>query len=373
MFGSVVPAVRTAPIEPPRYAAALPYDDEFRSAGMVVRAGDAVRRTRGGQEAVWLNDGRLLTTAETHRRGCHLTSDPYASCAALAPVVLDPSTGRTTRVPEIDELAFEELPGDALHRVTLLASVTTADAPVDRLVGFRADVTDPHVLELPDYDGDNSGISRNTGHRVFSVGAWDFVSYSDNDGEDASESYGYLRREVGSDTWEKVLVGQRLVALWVSTDGRALLGLQQQRGEPCGGCSVAQQIVEIDPRSGTIAGSYGVPEEYDKSWRVGQIDKEGDRILVRYVLRHDLIENLGVWQYDGSWSRVAGTTGPFTWWQGPEDRIEAAAPDPLPETDSYSYRFTWVHGGVRTPLPGVVLKDYIEGYRGVPGSLVPPS
>jgi hypothetical protein len=372
VFTSVVPAVKTAPLQPPQYAAALPYDDEYHSAGTVVRQGDREYRDHGGQAVLWLDDGRVLISKARPYPSCD-RDDPDQTCSFLAPFVLDPADGTTTPVPGIKKLSFDELPGDALHRVTLTSSVPTFDAPVDRPVMYGPAMTSPEVLRLPKYDGKARNMSRSTGGRVYSIGDWDYTAYSDTDGEDETESYGYLRRKVGSSHWEKVLVNQRLVAIWVSQDGRALLGLQQDKGEPCGGCSKAQQIVEINPDTAEIVGSYGVPASYRKSWRVGQVDKMGSKVLVRFVRRSDVVKNLGVWQYDGSWSLVPRTNGLFTWWQGPQDRIEAEADTNVANLDGYHYRLYWVHGATRKLLFGQVLKDYIEGYRGVPGSLVPPS
>ncbi|MFL6156245.1 MAG: hypothetical protein ACJ72D_09145, partial [Marmoricola sp.] len=227
-------------------------------------------------------------------------------------------------------------------------------------------------LRLPKYDGKDRSMSRNTGNRVYSIGGWDYVSYSDNDGEDASESYGYLRHRAGSTSWSKALVGKRLVALWVSRDGRALLGLQQLHGAPCGGCSKAQQIVEINPGTGKIAATYGVPKGYDKSWRVAVVDKVGDRVLVRYVHRANVPENLGVWQFDGHWRLVPGSTGPYTWWQGPDDRIVVSTTVKDPDAENVEFTLTWVHGGKRTRLAGVVAAQDAPSGRGIPGSLVPP-
>lgn len=368
VFTSVVPPVRTN-ITPPQYAAQLDEDrPDTDPPGEVIRLGDHVRTIRDASgPGVWLDDGRYVLIRDT----CPWEPERSVACEPNYATVLDPRTGRTSRVPGLGPLGWPEMPGEALHRVTFTGSRPTHDVPVDVLVTYRADLTAPRRFELPPYDGKNGAMNRNTGRRVFSIGDWDYVRYSDNDGEDSAESYGYLRRKVGEDRWHKALVNQRMVALWVSHDGRALLGLQQKHGEPCGGCMVAQQIVEIDPVKGTIARTYGVPKPYNKTWRVERIDKQDGRVLVRYVHRNNVTENLGVWQYNGAWKLVHGTDGRFTWWQGPNDRIEAITPSPAANEPVY-FTLSWVHGTKRTPLSGKVAASEVASTAGIPGSLVRP-
>lgn len=365
VFASVVDPVATT-IRPPQYVAYAPYPTDTEPSGLVMRAGAGSRAVVGGTHALWLNDGRLLV-ATTELYKCEPT-DRYAECSRGDVGVLDVASGRTTPVPGIPRgTRLWELPGEGLHRVNLAVPKATHDAPVDRPVSFAPDLTSRTVLDPPTAP-DGRGTERSLGSRVFTIGGWHYVRFSDTIGQQTSDEYGYLRAKVGSSSWEKVLLDQRLVKVWVSRDGRALLGLQQQRGEPCGGCTVKQQVVEIDPEAGTIAATYGVPDGYDKTWRVGDVDKVADRVLVRYVHTTNVPENLGTWQYDGDWSLVPGTDGVFTWWQGPDDRIEAV---PTGSGERAGVELFWVHDSKRTRLPGQLPPFELEQWRGAPGSLVP--
>jgi hypothetical protein len=369
VFPSAVPAVKVTPLRPPQYVAELTGPDPG-SPGLVARAGGDLSRLLRASQGVWLDDGRLLVSTYRRHDPCKFHGNDAAQCLELVAEVLDPRTGRTSVIPGLDGLSWSDMPGEALHRVTVTTAVPSFDVPLEIPVMLRADLSAPEMIRLPEYPG-NGDVNRNTSRRIFSIGDWDYVRYSDNDGEDATESYGYLRRRTGSKSWHKVLVNQRLVALWISGDGRALLGLQQKHGEPCGGCTVKQQIVEIDPVHATIAGVYGVPKPYDKTWRVATIDKVGDRVLVRFFSHGNVIRNRGVWAYDGHWSLVPGSTGPFTWWQGPKDRIEARLPAVPPKDDDYYFELYWVHGTKATRLPGRLRAVDAPGWRGAPGSLVP--
>jgi len=370
VFPSVIPAVRTQPVRPPQYVAEM-WAPGPGSPGLLVRAGSDRRKLLLASQAVWLDDGRLLVSTYRRNGPCNFHGSAASQCRELVAAVLDPRSGRLSAIPGLNGLSWSELPGEALHRVTVTTAVPTSDVPLEVPVMLSADLTSTETIRLPEYDGSNHDMNRNTSRRIFSIGDWDYVGYSDNDGEDADESYGYLRRRTGTKSWHKVLVNQRLVALWVSSDGRALLGLQQKHGDPCGGCGVRQQIVEIDPVKGTIARTYGVPKPYDKLWRVGQIDKVGGRVLVRYFSYDHVIVNHGVWAYDGHWSLVRGTERAFAWWQGPKDRIEARPPAKLPSDDGYYYELYWVHGDQSTRLPGRVGPADVPGWRGAPGSLIP--
>lgn len=83
---------------------------------------------------------------------------------------------------------------------------------------------------------------------------------------------------------------------YLSADGTGLLGPRQSTGDPCSGWVVEQDIVEIDPATGEIGREYAVPDDHDRSWRVGAMDKV----------------------HDGEWTMVEGSEDELTWWQGEE-------------------------------------------------------
>ena len=200
-------------------------------------------------------------------------------------------------------------------------------------------------------------------------------SYEDGD-------YGVARIEDGE--VDNVLVNERIVALYLAADGAALLALRQRSGEPCGGCVVDQEVVEIDPETGEVAAEYGMPEEYVEDWRVDAIDKVGDRVAVRFTetaWRENPMDpddvapytvQRGTWVYDGAWSMVAGSEDELTWWQG-EDRV-VARPAPGRSRTSEQQQLFWVHDGAEEPLPGDLQsapgRRYVSG--SVAGQLLPP-
>jgi len=366
VFESVVPPVKVA-IVAPQYAAEMAGPGP-NWPGLIVRAGDDVQRVLRAKAGLWLDDGSYLVSWYQHLDPCPRPELGPQHCNRLVAAIVDPRTGKLRVVEELGALDSPRLPREAVQRVTLVGTVPTHDVPLPVVMTLDADLTDPQPVRLPKYDGDHPGTHRSGGARVISIGDWDYAPYSDVN-DDSVESYGYLRRRAGTDDWDKVLVERRLSDIWVSRDGRALLGVQQRSGDPCDFCEndPGRQIVEIDPNKGEIVRRYGVPTGYTKSWKVAVVDKMDDRVLVRFTKRGT---NLGVWQYDGTWSLVPGTTGPYTWWQGAEDRIEARLTKGT--AGSGTYTLTWVHGTKRTPLPGELRHDAVADWPGIPGSLVPP-
>jgi hypothetical protein len=174
-----------------------------------------------------------------------------------------------------------------------------------------------------------------------------------------------------------VLVNQRITSLRLSADGAGLIAVQQKHGHPCGGCVVDQQIVEIDPATGGIAKTYGVPAGYDKSWRIVRIDKVGDRVAVRYAVTcvdpgcGDRV--VGTYVYDGSWSKLKGSADVESWWQGPHQRIELRGSTVRDGqvTGGTLYAVDSV-AGTSTAIEGVLDPRTGELDGSVPGTLVPP-
>lgn len=332
-----------ASYQPPQYAAQAP-------GGLLVRRGSKSRSLHDVVSAEWLADGRYLVRIE-HREPC--PGGAPDACGPRPAFVLDPGSGELTRV------------GMGLGD-------DTVELPVATVWGLSW-LTGPHQgtlsrlnpdlsrrlpdLKLPPVDG--QAEARYFGETV-TIGDATFIEFSDVIA-DHNEEYGYLR--VVGDEVEKVLLGQRIADLWVSADGRALLGTQQLHGDPCGGCIVDQQIVEIDPITGEITEEYGVPDGYDE-WGVHAIDKVDGRVAVRYGgTAGDRVE---LWVHDdGTWSLDDAGTDVLTWWQGPDDRLELR-PDPAGGRDQA--RLFWVHGDEETALPGENSPNPME----VPGSLLPP-
>jgi hypothetical protein len=355
IVGSRVPLVRVSQ-EAPQYAAHV-------DGGILVRRGAESRILPDGMDGVWLDDGRFLVESAVHPRTC---AGVGHECDTRRYDVVDLDSGSLTRWPVDQDWTFD-LPDQAVHRLDLLLDLD------GRVVSYSPDLRTRTVIGLPPYDGEDDA-QRYFG-AVDTIGDATFVRFSDVVGEEHTETYGYLRIE--DDRTRTVLVQQRLVALWVSSDGAALLGLQQDRGEPCGGCIKDQRIIEIDPETGRLSRVYGVPDDYDKTWRVDRIDKVGDRIAVRYVDRCAVRlpgtgcrdKELGLWVYDGHWSMEPGSDRVRAWWQGPDDRIEASL-----TAEGGDGALWWVHEHRRTRLPGALVARPRSHFvsASVTGALLPP-
>ena len=153
--------------------------------------------------------------------------------------------------------------------------------------------------------------------------------------------------------------------------------MRQVDGEDCGGCVVPQEVVELDPATGDVVRKYGMPDDYDDSWRVVAVDKVDDRVAVRFSRaradgRAPAACRRETWVYDGSWELIEGSEDVATWWQGPDDRIEAR-PAEEPEAKD-GVQLVWVSGEEETPLPGELIwaRGRATAYGSVAGRLLPP-
>ena len=360
VYRSRLPAVQTR-LDPPQYLAPL------RGDTVVLRRGEHERTVRRLDHSLWLTDGRLLMA--TRQRPPRCPGGVTGECDRTLSRVLDVATGERTVGPRAltEALTF---PGQGLYRVNSMSTDRRIDS-------YAPDLGDPRVIRVPGYDGphrDQEG-QRFTNARAQTVGGSTYLGYSDGT-EDETEEYGYLRYRHGR--WTKVLRGQRMVALFVSHDGRALLGLQQRRGEPCGGCVVDQRIVELDPVTGRIAASYGVPPGYRKAWRVLAMDKVGDRVAVRYEERcvsgeegcHPL--QRGTWAFDGGWTMEPKSNRTIRWWQGRNSQVQARSLRGRRDA-SEGFQLWWVHDyhqtRLRADLSGANALETVD----IPGSLLRPA
>lgn len=351
-------------IQAPQYTALT--DD-----GYLVRRGTHRALLPHVGEAFRLNDGRLLL--QVRHRPATCPGGVTGDCDRFPPRVLDLARNTLMRPPTVSDGAMT-WPGQGVNRLEF-------GPHPNRLVSLAPDLTDRRTLRLPSHRGELAGEDFG---RTFAETAQHRRRLDVRQGEgdeERTEEYGYLRLRGGRAA--KVLAGRRMVALWVSADGRSLLGLQQIRGEPCGGCVVGQRIVEIDPSSGEIAATYGVPGDYREQWRVDRIDKVGDRVAVRYAGRcvsgvlgcHE--RQYGTWVYDDrGWNVVPGSTRQVTWWQGRDDRVVATV---LSTKDTYGdgLRLSWVHEGTRQSLEGDLFRvdrtrDPVDGRTTVAGGLLRP-
>ena len=323
---------------------------------LLVRNGTDVQRLPGARAVHWLPDGKALAVVDPRRARRQ---------------VVDPATGPVGPAREFWEdpsRPAEQL--NALWRLEMHEHVLRSYDLSLRLVDER---TMPPT-DNPDATASNE-LERNYFGAVPTIDGVTFVKWHDGSEWYEGGDYGLLRID-GSEQ-ENVLINANIVGLYLSTDGTGLLGLRQSSGDPCGGCVVAQDIVEIDPVTGEIGSEYGVPDDYDRSGRVRAIDKVGDRVAVRFtepVQRRGTFtyEQRGTWVYDGEWTMVDGSDRELTWWQG-GDRIVARVDD-TERRRGDGFDLFWVHGGEETPLPGELaarpLGGPVEG--SVAGQLLPP-
>lgn len=337
-------------VEPVPLAHAGPSYAALDGQRLLVRDGDDVRRVRGRAHG-WLPDGRLLVA-----RG-------------LRTLLVDPARGTVASIGHL---------GDSGRAVTQVNRLTGRGDRV-RLLSYDLRLAplgthllpptdDPDAAEVPDLERGYFGA-------VPTIDGVTFVKWHDSAEDHEGGAHGVLRIE--GDELTNVQVGANVVGHYLSADGSGLLGLRQVDGEPCGGCVVAQDVVEIDPATGEVAAEYGVPDEYDEQWRVAAMDKVGDRVAVRYydavgTRRGMRYEQRGTWVYDGDWSMVEGSDRELSWWQGAGRVVARPAPAETRRGDGWD--LFWVAGGTETPLPGelAVFPQGVPSGGAVAGQLLPP-
>jgi hypothetical protein len=346
-FDSRAPAVRVV-TTPPQLATVVP-------GGLLVTAGRHHHIVPPAVSARWLPTGKVLLAIE--RKEPDYVSQVYR--------LYDPVRGVFTGATIKDQT---ELPNDPTTDVAFLDG--------DRLLHWNHALTERTVVRLPakpTEKGHGGEIIRSYAALPVTVGGATFLRYSEVEDEEETLAYGVTR--VGEDgSTSDVLKGARITRLRVSQDGRSLLAVQQRKGEPCGGCVVRQDVVEIDPASGKIAGTYGAPPGYTKQWRITRLDKVGATVAARYegiCVTGDLAcipQQYGTWTFhDGTWSKVAGSERTETWWQGRDDRVVRRA-----DQNVRRARLDWLHGDTRTSLDGVLVDQ--DGNTGsVAGGLLRPA
>jgi hypothetical protein len=347
----------------PTYAAAVP-------AGLLLRSGETQLVLPGADHGRWLPGADALVDRSRRSIELHVL-DMAASAPAPGGAV-----GTGVRVPGFD------LPGRSVTQVNVLDRLATPAV----LSAYTPQLEKLWSLRLPETDNPDATrgneLARNYYNVAPTIHGVTFVQWHDGSEWYEDGDYGVARIEDGKVT--NVLLNERIVALYLSADGSGLLALRQKKGDPCGGCVVEQEIVEIDPATGEIAGEYGMPEQYVEDWRVEAIDEVGDRVAVRFTEtawsenpadEDDVAPTTvqrGTWVYDGDWSMVEGSEDELTWWQG-ADRVVARPAPREPETGD-GLRLFWIHDGGETPLPGDLEggpgRRHITG--SVAGQLLPP-
>ncbi|KRC63833.1 hypothetical protein ASE12_03060 [Aeromicrobium sp. Root236] len=345
------------------------FDSEVRAVQPTIAPAEAATVVRGGMlvtyggvghlvphavSAVWLPNGQVLLAIERKEPG-HL-SQTYR--------LFDPLRARFTGSPIKDQL---DLPIDPTTELAFLDG--------HRLLRWDLELTSRHVVNLPTrtHSKGSGDVVRSYGGQPVTIDGATFVRFSEVEDEEKTLEYGVTRVDADGSTSD-VLKGDRITRLRVSADGRSLLAVQQHKGEPCGGCVVRQDVVEIDPDDGKIVGAYGAPAGYTKQWRITRLDKVGSTVAVRYegiCVTGDLTcvpKQHGTWTYrDGEWSKVAGSERVETWWQSRGDRIVRRA-----DRNVLTTPLEWWHDGERSRVDGF-LADEDNNTGDVAGGLLRPA
>ena len=349
-------AVLDTGIEPATLAFEGPTYMALQGRTLLVRNGDDEQQVPGGRAVHWLPDGNALAVVDPRRARTQ---------------VVDPATGPVGALRDFWE--------DPSRPVGQLNSLRRLDMHEHVLRTYDLSLELVDELELPRTDNPDATayneLERNYFGAVPTIDGVTFAKWHDGSEWYLDGDYGVLRIE--GDEQENVLVNANIVGLYLSADGTGLLGLRQSSGDPCGGCVVGQDIVEIDPATGEIGAEYCMPDDYDRSWRVKAMDKVGSRVAVRFTepvqqRSRFIYEQRGTWVYDGEWTMVEGSDRELTWWQG-EDRVVARI-DESERRRGDGFDLFWVHDGEETPLAGELarrpLGEPVEG--SVAGQLLPP-
>ncbi len=367
--------VRTPP--GPAYTA-QPIAADPPSTSVVV--GDSTAALRSASEVDWLPDGRLLVQRTSYER-----SGPDLGVTGTRAQLVDPATGAVERAVRGDLLADWGVTPEAI----------TARFG-NRLVIYSPDLTGRRVVEV-----DASSVRTDQAEgpyaefsmfgRAYTLDGVTWVQWGVNSEDDTRTDHGVLRIEGGR--VDEVLRNQPVVSLVPGRDGAALLVLMQDNGadESCGGCVVEQKVVELDPATGEVAADYGMPDGYDRSWRVEALDRIGAQVVVRFAIgeaetRADPGVLRATWVYDGRWRHLEDVDGTRTTWQDGGRLVWTQLQARRDEGEGAAYRLEWVPDDG----PAEVLLDGASGCRrnrgaaavprgallcpliDAPGSLLPP-
>lgn len=333
--------------------------------GLVVRSGGPEVRLPEARSGAFLPNGDVLVDLATQQVQGHFR-------------VLHPASGELSG--DVRTVGNDE-PGRSVTRIDVLEPL----GEPARLRPHDLDLRPLPALDLPATDDpaatDSKGLERGYYGVAATSGDTTLVLWHDGSEfyDDGDYGVARVRHPAGAEPRvDDILLNQRLVALYLSADGSAVLGVQQDKGKPCGGCVTSQSIVEIDPGSGELT-DRGHPDAYDKRWRVDAIDRVGDRIAVRYESTDGTGGRrsrrlVGTYVYeDGRWSLMGGSDEKTTWWQD-GGRVIARPEDERADLDGYT--LSWLEDGdtgetvIAGELALTVGSRYVEG--SVPGQLLPP-
>jgi hypothetical protein len=331
---SPLPPSPVATLPGPAYAL-VPIDASTGPASVVV-GGDERRLGKGVAEARWTPDGHLLVARLAPRNS-------FAYDLSL----LDPATGEV--------LASRRTSSDlgvTPEAVTMRASfrnrLTVLSPDLEVVSRIRVDES---AVETDQLDDDAEFQLYGTPYTLAGV-TW--VPWGVNSEDDTRTDHGVLRIEDGVPT--EVLRNQPFVRLQPSSDGATLLAVMQDNGEDesCGGCIVEQTLVELDPATGEVAADYGTPPGYTRFWRIEELDKTGNHVVVRYRVgesgeAREAGESPGpewqTWIYDGDWRHETSSDGTRTSWQDGGRLVWRQTDLGRDEGEGAAFELTWFAPG----------------------------
>ena len=326
-----------------------------------VRVGDASREVSRLDGAQWLPNGDLLVVSHsTVRRN-------RSWIRVVDPVTFEP------RGPK------RRFPGEA--RVTP-EGITTVNGL--KIHVYPLDLSKERVIKVDSDDVETDQLGKYAEFALASqariLGGAIWVEWYVNSENDELTDHGLLRID-GSSRVDEVQRNTPISRVYTSDDGAALLLLVQDKGdEDCGGCTVKQHIAELDPDTGKVMGEYGMPDGYDAGWRVFDVDKADDEVVVNFIGKG---VKLSTWKYDGEWSEVTSARDTLTRWQpsqaDPDSRLIVRQSTRNDEGTLFfwPYSLTWESDGDADEVLseadscGQVLRDKVCTDLIMPGSLLP--
>jgi len=175
-----------------------------------------------------------------------------------------------------------------------------------------------------------------------------------------------------------VLKDEHVTDLTLSTDGRAVVAMVATEFPFYEGAPATSDVVELDPKTGTIAERYGVPppcRDYkpviDDASCVERLGKVGTTVVAKIYESGggDSFTAYSTWKYaDGAWSEVKDQRDKIVVWQSETQRLEQAVD--VDGSDQDPAPTEWVDGSERETVKdasGVFPHDWIA-----PGSLIKP-
>lgn len=326
-----------------------------------VRVGGSTREVSRLDGAQWLPNGDLLiVTHSTFRRN-------RSWIRVVDPVTFEP------RGPK------RPFPGEA--RVTP-EGITTVDGT--KIYVYPLDLARERVIKVDadnietDQLGEDAEFALASQARILGGEVW--VEWYVNSENDELTDHGLLKIDDSSRVKE-VQHNTPISRVYTSDDGAALLLLVQDKGdEDCGGCIVKQHLEELDPTTGKVMGEYDMPPGYDAGWRVFDLDKVGDVVVVNFQRTG---VKLSTWKYDGEWSEGSSARDTLTRWQPteaePDSRLVVRQSTKNKEGTLFywPYSLTWESGDAAEVLSEAdsctrtkLMKRCADLI--MPGSLLPP-